>query len=84
MPDPDNAIREVHARGLDLAVMPGASAPERYAGRVDRTVVHDFTAEGNPTGICRLCELPRFRHRWVLFDGDTPVDCSEARPHRFG
>jgi hypothetical protein len=58
--------------GLELVVRPGSTPPARYA--VDEVTEQDFTIS---TGMCRVCATPRTAHEWVLFDGDTPVDCSQ-------
>lgn len=61
--------------GLEIAIAPGAQIPARYATTAE-TYERDFTVS---TGSCRVCRTPRYRHRWVLLDGDKPVDCSEMR-----
>jgi hypothetical protein len=74
MPDRSH---EVHARRIELAVLPGTVGPAEYHDSVDRIYERDFTTAGNPTGVCRWCKQPRYRHRWMLFDGDILIGCSE-------
>lgn len=68
---------EVHARRIEIQVRPGTVPPAKYADGTDRAVERDFSVEA---GSCRVCNTPRYRHWWVLFDGDTPIDCSERPP----